>query len=932
MMLRGVAVVAALVLAAGPAWAGESVIYAPVPEWVKAAELPERETKAQAGPRFVIFDQQHRLSAGERWQYFDSAQRVASTEMLKEVGTLAINWQPERGDLRVHRLEIIRRGEVIDLLKQGQKFQVLKREPGLEQQWLDGQLTATLAIEGLRVGDILRFAASITSADPVLGKHVETVLPLLPKPLQISFGRARLVWDDSVQLTTRTYVDGVTLAPPRSTGGLREVEVTLPIAKLPEIPGDAPVRFQPLPILEASDFASWSDLSRLMAPYYQTNAAITPDGALAKEVARIRALSADPRVRAAKALQVVQDEVRYLYRGMDGGNYRPQAPEQTWSLRYGDCKAKTLLLLAMLDALGIEAEPVLVNSRLGDGLPGRLPSAGAFDHVIVHARIDGKSLWLDGTMSGQRLEDIEDIPFFRHVLPLRGEGAELIEMPGRPRVRPDMAVVFEVDDSAGVQFPEPFTIEVGYRGDIAVKLEQARSQVGNEELAKIVEQLIKPFVESGTITRHAIRYDAASGIATVRAEGIAYSDWSQRGDRWTVPIGLVDKALKFDPDRGRAAWKNLPVVVGPPGKVESTVRIKLPAGAGSTGLEGALTTDVTVAGSRWRRETAAEGQWRVVEEESETLEPEIAAAEIGRTKDAVAQVKAAAVRAFVVDPKPRWQHVAEAKGTRRFDAILTGYATDIAETPDEARPYYHRAWFKSSIYDWAGALADMNRAIEMEPSTDYLLERANIHRALAQDEQALADVQAALELEPGSRAAISRLVVLEELAPPSDTLDLIGDRASASSDEGRAFLRIKAQLLSRMNDPDGAIAALTAAIEASPNSDSLLNERCWLKGLMNVSLDTAMVDCNRAIELGRAPSAALDSRALIHLRMNDLDRALADLDAALKLAPDQASSLYLRGIVRKLKGERAQSTADLAASRLIWPRIDAEMGRWGVKP
>ncbi|WP_438895209.1 hypothetical protein, partial [Bacillus cereus group sp. BC312] len=75
----------------------------------------------------------------------------------------------------------------------------------------------------------------------------------------------------------------------------------------------------------------------------------------------------------------------------------PQSPQKTWDARYGDCKAKTLLLLAMLHAMGIEAEPVLAGVRLGELVPERIPSAAAFDHVLVRATIGSESLWLDGT-------------------------------------------------------------------------------------------------------------------------------------------------------------------------------------------------------------------------------------------------------------------------------------------------------------------------------------------------------------------------------------------------------------------------------------------------------------------------------------------------------------------------------------------------------
>src|SRR3546814_20569170 len=95
--------------------------------------------------------------------------------------------------------------------------------------------------------------------------------------------------------------------------------------------------------------------------------------------------------RAGAALRVVQNEVRYLYRGMENGNYVPQAPETTRSLRYGDCKAKTLLLLAMLDRLGLAARPAPGRSVFGDLLQDRdRKRVGAGTGVAVRVKSGGR--------------------------------------------------------------------------------------------------------------------------------------------------------------------------------------------------------------------------------------------------------------------------------------------------------------------------------------------------------------------------------------------------------------------------------------------------------------------------------------------------------------------------------------------------------------
>jgi len=75
--------------------------------------------------------------------------------------------------------------------------------------------------------------------------------------------------------------------------------------------------------------------------------------------------------------------VRYVLLAIDDGGYVPAPADTTWSRRFGDCKGKTVLLLALLRELGIDARPALVSVQGGDGLNERLPMVGAFDHVFV---------------------------------------------------------------------------------------------------------------------------------------------------------------------------------------------------------------------------------------------------------------------------------------------------------------------------------------------------------------------------------------------------------------------------------------------------------------------------------------------------------------------------------------------------------------------
>ena len=105
--------VAVLLSTAGVAHAGDKPLYQAAPGWVKAAPTPDPKRTAESDPMIVLFDEQARIADGQVWTYFDQAQRVVSAQMLSNVGTVTLPWQPDAGDLIIHRVEIIRGGERI---------------------------------------------------------------------------------------------------------------------------------------------------------------------------------------------------------------------------------------------------------------------------------------------------------------------------------------------------------------------------------------------------------------------------------------------------------------------------------------------------------------------------------------------------------------------------------------------------------------------------------------------------------------------------------------------------------------------------------------------------------------------------------------------------------------------------------------------------
>ncbi|UUX98072.1 DUF3857 domain-containing protein [Sphingomonas sp. J315] len=317
----------------------------PVPNWVS----PSTPLAVPDNPGGLVFVRRQdvlvRLDAKGLNQHLGYHFRILHPNAL-QAGNISIAWNPAHGAPIVHMVRVHRDGQIIDVLKTT-KFEVLRREDQLEAMMLNGVLTAVLKVADLRVGDELEVAFTTRVSDPTLAGQDSGFLMLGPNPAPGRY-RLGLSWDKGQKPAIKLTPD-LTGAAQLSEDGL-ELKFDNPALLVP--PKDAPSRYQWQRIVEYSDFADWKSISRHFAPLYVRAAKLADGSALAREADRIAAAHADPMERARAALKLVQQDVRYIYVGLDSGNLTPATAEETWQRRYGDCKGKTAMLLALLARLG----------------------------------------------------------------------------------------------------------------------------------------------------------------------------------------------------------------------------------------------------------------------------------------------------------------------------------------------------------------------------------------------------------------------------------------------------------------------------------------------------------------------------------------------------------------------------------------------------
>ncbi len=942
----------------------QEVERAPVPDWVEPLPLTNAPATPDDAPiRMLAVDEQIRLDAEGVHTFYLRRIQVQTSQGLPYVSTVSAVWNPPRDRLQVHAVRIIRGDQVIDALE-GQTFQTLRREDNLESSMLDGRLTATLQPRDVRVGDIVETAFTIHDDGGVLAPHREA-LSQLSSGLPVVYYRMRASWPANMTLQATASAPWTDVRPQRQG---RDWVFQIEARDLaPEhLPDNLPGRFRLNRTTQITDMADWSAVSTLMAPLYARAETLEPDSPLTAEIERLRAAHDTDEARAAAALRLVQDEVRYLALSMGEGGYVPMSADEVWRSRYGDCKGKTVLLLALLHGLGIEAEAAMVSTGNGDGLPERPPVVGWFDHVIVRATIGGRVYWMDGARVGDRsLADLVP-PSYHWGLPVRAEGAGFLPIEQPSPSLPNVETVLDADASAGLDAETPITMDFIYRGDSAVQMRQRVGSVPRDQLETMMRASMDD--DSGTLKMESVdtRYDDETNTFHLIFHAKGRLSWvNTTGGR---VMGVAEAAITIpnQPKREglQAPYADYPYALYHPFMSRVTVRVRLPNGGEGFSIEGGDQV-IEAGGYRIERRAALNDGVAVVTRIMTSLAPEISAEEMDRARkrseslvDTVARIRAPAAYAATDADRARLEPGDDAVSelVERAEALwksgdnegaLALLDAAVAKEPDNAKARRTRGDVRLDQNDFTGAREDFDHVVELDPvDVEALVGQGRVAASEGRYADAVVSLTIALRLDPTDVEALSRrgaayhqigrwdrsltdYRALKTALPNNDT-GLFGEARALirldRADEARTLARAKletdpvnyvannilAEIARRQGRFEEALTAIDAGIAASPDNYNLLTLRAELRA-----------------RSGDAPGARADFATLRAVSggnpflMNnicwnqgitgfDLDQALADCDVA--VATGEASIIDSRAMVLLHLGryEEAKAAYDQA--------------------
>jgi transglutaminase-like putative cysteine protease len=505
-----------------PEVAGQAnVSIGPRPNWVEDVTFDanaQQSLKEQNTHYYLLLDEQTNFSTDESYEHY--AYKILTTEGLQSMSDLTINHDPSYQQLIVHSIVIHRGSERINKLST-KFFKTIQREEGADRFLYDGTLTTYVNLSDVRVGDIVEYSFTIKGANPVLkGNLASTFYTSYALAYDKMF---RKVIFSATANPTAKYFNGaddvIIEKTPKTVSYKWTSEDHAPF----EFESNTPDSYVELPMVEFSTFAEWADVITWAEDLYHVDG---HDALQLKEAISGKFKSTTKLGYAAEVTRFVQDEIRYL--GFESGlhSHKPHSPLNVYQQRFGDCKDKSLLLIALLAERGIDAYPVFLSTTWKEKVGDHLPSPFVFDHCVVVMMVDAEVIYVDPTISDQggKIEDLY-FPRYGKGLVISGNTPALLEFPEQGS---GSTVEKQRYESTGLTPSGTMVVETVYYGAHA---DQERSYIASNSLSEIQESYLKfyrnTYPELDTMAMVEILDDRDQNIITIKERYEIPSLWKK---------------------------------------------------------------------------------------------------------------------------------------------------------------------------------------------------------------------------------------------------------------------------------------------------------------------------------------------------------------------------------------------------------------------
>ena len=331
------------------------------------------------------------------------------------------------------------------------------------------------------------------------------------------------------------------------------------------------------PDVQLTTFETWEQIGRWYASMEKDRRLPSPE-VRAKADELTKGISSD-LAKTEGLYDFVAKNFRYVSLSLGVGRYQPHAASDVLHNQYGDCKDKHTLLASLLEAEGLHADSVLINSSRK--LDPDLPSPSQFDHVITMLPMGGKEVWMDTTS--------EVAPFRLLAYPLRSKEALVIP----PASLPNAPAPHLEETPADTPMPDTENSEITgkineigkleahvsyeFRGDEELLLRSVFRRVPQANWQRVAENINAGL--GGDITNLKVSDPAATRESFTLSYDVSrlnFLDWSKKKTQIGLPLVQFSLPDVGDGDDDSDADAE-PLKLGPKAQYSYKIKLELPA-------------------------------------------------------------------------------------------------------------------------------------------------------------------------------------------------------------------------------------------------------------------------------------------------------------------------------------------------------------------
>ncbi|AIK96087.1 DUF3857 domain-containing transglutaminase family protein [Candidatus Odyssella acanthamoebae] len=527
------------------------------PDWVQLLSIKEALTKNRAEfedyvewpvGRYAYCSSIFLEEDDHTHYHYQLIQEYRTKKAIDQAGEIEIDFLPHYQKLVIHRINVVRKGDVLNKLQSSHYF-VSDTVRSNADQLHAGPGQIRIVFNDLHPGDILDFSYSVLGVRPSMTQeftasiNLTTSYSLMYRRLTvIKLISKQLYWKGEGETYTFSCVNVDSLP------GYDAVCFTVEPTYLVHSAEYIPLQDDPESRLFITDQKSWSSVVATIMRDYQVSDH-TRDYLRANIMPHILKLtSVDDQIVA--CLDYVQRRIRYVSFNEPVHFRRPYSVEKTIENGFGDCKDKSFLLVAMLEVLGIEAFSVLVNSTYPDYPSHTLPTGSAFNHVIVFVFYQGKEYWVDPTCEGE-----EGNLSVRGTVP---KGDALILSPltqNLVRINADQISCIYITESFdfthAVSGQLTIAVETIFRGSDTCRVRSYVAEVGEKKYKQDLIDFYKQTFPRISWEDFSFSDDTVKNVITVEERYIVENVneiFAENGDMYWLPHG-VSNGIKW-PEEG----------------------------------------------------------------------------------------------------------------------------------------------------------------------------------------------------------------------------------------------------------------------------------------------------------------------------------------------------------------------------------------------